>query len=476
MQSAERLLLEVASAKRTVGTPCPPSPSTILQCLQPDAISFNTIMLAWSSFSPKQGRRGRGASQGVGQASEDSASGHATATAKRTESILEMMQDLWDEERSNRTTSQSMQAAWDEHGGNETREEEHAPPPSGTIAPNISSYNTVLKAWSRSSDPEAALQALKVYQTVMEHSNVACLARESLVRGNSEPAGRKSHRVGDAFPDSRTLVILLQSLQHLSLSIGFQDALDTVESVFESMEKCDQQMQWSIENGIISSMARLNGGGKLKPILNVYSYNTLIKALSNLPTNWEERHHCCVRIDARIEEMKSPSSPFRREDVVQCLPNVITAWTKCAELAGKDEERVKLCAERAGAHIDELLTDSVQSNVGNDNFVGSYLIQAINETIALYGKAGMPSRADDLFLRSKECKTRNLATLSTIITVLCENNSGDIAFVEKSRGYLFDFEQEKMKISRSFIVPDMKFTSMYNEVISGNFPTLVLSS
>jgi len=416
-------------------------------------------MLAWSTFSPRQGRRERAADEDF--ADERT----ATTNAKKTESILEMMQDLWDEERSARSTLLSLRAAWEERGEGGMREEVHAPPSSGgTIAPDTSSYNTVLKAWSRTSDSEAAPRALRVYQTMMSRGNVACLARESLTLGNSGPAARrKGHTAGVAFPDSRTFVILLQSLQNLPSTIGFEDALDAIECLVQSAKKYEKQMQWSIENGILP-MARLNVRGKSKPILNEYSYNTIIKTLSNLPAedSWEESHRCCVRIDALIREMKQS----RPKDAFRCLPNVITAWAKCAERAGDDREQVRLCAERAGAHIDALLKESVQSNVGK-NFLGHYLVQAINETIALYGRAGMPSRADDLFSQSKGLNTQDLGTLSTIISVLCDNGSEDIAHVEKARDYLLEFEREKMGTSRPFVIPDMKFTSMYNNVISG---------
>eukprot|EP00571_Detonula_confervacea_P002118 CAMPEP_0172326454 /NCGR_PEP_ID=MMETSP1058-20130122/56571_1 /TAXON_ID=83371 /ORGANISM="Detonula confervacea, Strain CCMP 353" /LENGTH=361 /DNA_ID=CAMNT_0013043237 /DNA_START=1 /DNA_END=1083 /DNA_ORIENTATION=+ len=194
VQNAERLLLEVAANKVTAGAHFEPSPSTILQCLQPDVISFNTTMKALSEWAPRQKWNEEDRSN------EDPSMG--TATAERTESILEVMQDLCDEERKSRTTLQSMQAAWKEQGYGDGRAEKHAPPPSyRAIAPDTSSYNIVLKAWSRSSDPDDALRALKLYQTMIHRSNVACLAKDSLILQHSEPSERKSYnRVGDAFP------------------------------------------------------------------------------------------------------------------------------------------------------------------------------------------------------------------------------------------------------------------------------------
>ncbi|KAL7537797.1 hypothetical protein ACHAXR_008087 [Thalassiosira sp. AJA248-18] len=454
VQNAERLLLEVAS-KGMAGSQHP-SPSTILQCLQPDTISFNTAIKAWSEFSPRETRKHTRGHASDGDGPSDEGSTHmATATAERTKSILEMMQDLWDKERSNRSTLQSLQAAWEDNGLDVP--EQHAPPPSRAIAPNASSYNGVLKAWSRSSDPVAAVRALKTFQTMIERNNVTSFARESLMLQNSEPVDSRSYREG-AFPDSRTFVLLLQSLHNLSLSIGFRDAVDAVESIFHCVKQLDEQIHWSVDNGI-APISHLNDRGKPKPILNVFSYNTLIKTFSNLPTNWDESYQCCLRIDKIIEEMECDTSPV--------IPNAVTAWIKCADKAGNNKERIQLCVEKAGSYIDALLEDSIQSKGGNDNLWGFYLIQAINDTISLYGRVGECNKADELFLRARECNTHNLGTLSTIIDTLSENGSDDIAHVEKAQRYLLDFEQDKMRMSRTFIVPDMKFTSMYNSVISG---------
>ena len=68
---------------------------------------------------------------------------------------------------------------------------------------------------------------------------------------------------------------------------------------------------------------------KLKPILNVFSYNTLIKALWKIPTNWEESHECCLKIDDIIEDMKCATSSVSPNTVIGCLPNVITVSHGC---------------------------------------------------------------------------------------------------------------------------------------------------
>lgn len=151
---------------------------------------------------------------------------------------------------------------------------------------------------------------------MLNRNNVACLAtKESLILENPE---RRGNKVREELPvDSRTFVLLLQCLQSLPLSIGFRDAFDTIESIYDSMKQWDGQMKWSVEN---NTHVKADKRGD-DPILNVFSYNTLIKTLSKLPTNWKESHECCLRIEDIIEEMNSSVGP---NVVMQCLPNIIT--------------------------------------------------------------------------------------------------------------------------------------------------------
>jgi hypothetical protein len=466
VQSAERLLLEVMGRRSGSmdGPALPPSPSTILTCVQPDVISFNTAMRAWSEFSPKQQRTRRGTSSSFDECDDDRIGrvGTATATAERTEGILALMQELWDDERAARTTSTSVRAAWEGRrwiGGDDGRADRrggrHDPiiPGHGAIAPNSSSYNSVLKAWSRCSDPNASLRALAVYRSMISRANVASSARDSLVRG-----GTTSDGVGNAaIPDSRTFVLLLQSLRNLPASIGFRNALDAIECIIDSTKRWDEQIQWSVENNLLPSTP----GGELsqanRPLRNVFSYNTLIKTLSQIPSSWEESRECCLRIDDIVEGMDSGASSVRA--------NAITAWKKCAEHAGEDKERLRLCAKKSGLHVDVFM-DSMRSTTGNNTHEG-LLIQAISDAISLYGRAGMPSKADELFRRAKSHNAHNLGTLSTVIDALCENGLEDIAHVDRAKQYLLDFEAEKMKMSRFLVSPDMKYTKMYNAVIAG---------
>jgi hypothetical protein len=83
VQNAERLLLEVAGRDCTANG-MEPSPSKILQCVQPD------VVMAWSEFSLKAWTRTKR------EGEKDSPIELGTVTAGRTESILKLMQKMWD--------------------------------------------------------------------------------------------------------------------------------------------------------------------------------------------------------------------------------------------------------------------------------------------------------------------------------------------------------------------------------------------
>jgi hypothetical protein len=289
--------------------------------------------------------------------------------------------------------------------------------------------------------------------------NVASSARDSLVRGGTTAAANDGD--ASALPDSRTFVLLLQSLRNLPASIGFRDALDAVERIVDSAKRWDEQIRWSAEHNLAPPPSYPDGGDAARtnrPLLNVFSYNTLIKTLSQLPSSWEESHECCLRIDDIVEGMDFGASSVRA--------NAVTAWKKCAAHAGEDKERLRLCAEKSGSHVDAFMDSMKPSTTGNNRHE-SLLIQAVSDAISLYGRAGMPSRADELFRRAKSRNAHNLGTLSTVIDALCENGLEDIAHVDKARQYLLDFEAEKLRMSRLLVTPDMKYTKMYNAVIAG---------
>jgi hypothetical protein len=113
---------------------------------------------------------------------------------------------------------------------------------------------------------------------MISRCNVACLARDSLMPEYSKTTNDDGV---NAFPDLRTFVLLLQSLQRLSSSIGFGDAFDTIESIINSMKRWDKQIRWSVENNLAPSWDSGNAQNN-RPVFNIFCCNTLIKTLSKV--------------------------------------------------------------------------------------------------------------------------------------------------------------------------------------------------
>ncbi|KAL7496991.1 hypothetical protein ACHAWT_005399 [Skeletonema menzelii] len=437
VMNCERLLLEVVAREKTK-----PSPETILQHVQPDGISFNTVMKAWAGMSPKQRVDSK----------DEYAKKISSATAERTEGILEMMHEYYEKERAQLDTFESIQASWRERGGSSNALGELVAAPHGIpVTPNTASYNIALNAWSKISDPDSAIKALDLFKRMVHRCNTACIAREAMIADNAEVAHGRNPRVFNALPDSRTFTALLSALSHTSST--FNEACDLVLSIFVVMKEWDDQLEWCSQNKIGPPYIFRDSNR----VLNEFTYNALIRTLSRLPAinSWEEHYECCNQIDNIIEEMSQSVSP-----------NAITrgfginAWAACAMQAQDDESRV-ICAEKASIHMNELLSGSKFETEK------SVMINAINDVITLYGKASQPMKAVEVFEAAKEKQLYNLQSLASIVDSLAKNSYMDISYADKAKQYLLEFEKDKMRMSPSLVFPDMKYTRMYNSVISG---------
>jgi len=155
VMNCERLLLEVVAREKAK-----PSPETILQHVQPDGISFNTVMKAWAGMIPKQRVNSK----------SEYAKTMASATAERTEGILEMMHEYHEKERAHMNTLEAIQASWRERGGSSNTPGGFTTAPNGIpVSPNTASYNIALAAWSKSPDPDSTMQKLRM-ERMQEHS------------------------------------------------------------------------------------------------------------------------------------------------------------------------------------------------------------------------------------------------------------------------------------------------------------------
>lgn len=438
VHNCERLLLEVVAREKTK-----PSPEKILQQIQPDGISFNTVMKAWAGMSPKR----------QVDSKDEYEKTMARATAERTEAILEMMHEYCEKERAIDTTSQAIHAAFIECGGVKSRRAPSTPAHGIPVNPNTSSYNIAILAWSKSCDPDSAIKALDLFKRMVYRCNTACIAREAMTFDNTKAVYGKNARAFNAFPDSRTFAALLASLGHTSSNC--KEACDSVLSVFVAIKEWDDLLQWCEENDVgPTHLFRCSNR-----VLNEFTYNALIRTLSRLPTSnsWDDHFECCNLIDKIIEGMS--------EDSVE--PNAVTlgfginAWSSCAMHAHGDKSRFQLCAEKAATHLSKLLVDATKFQSEK-----SVMIHSINDVIALFGKASKPMEAVNVFETAKEKQLWNLQSLATVIDSLAKNSDMGISYADKAKQYLLEFEKDTMKMS-PLVLPDMKYTSLYNSVLSG---------
>ena len=448
VQGAERLLLEVASRRRAM-EPEDVSPSTILQCLQPDVVSFNTAIKAWSELCPRKHSK-----------SEDFRE-LANGAAERSLAILGLMEDLWEEERTSRSTLQCMEAAWEGFGTNTRDKAAKSFSMSWqykSVSPSISSYNSVLKSLSRSDDPSTCARAIRVYQSIMKRCNVACAARESLMIRNTNalPNPKEKFRF-ETYPDSKTFVLLLQNLDKLPLAVGYENAVEIAEQVYLTMKRWDEQLAWSGEHSIAPHLA-LNDTGEFNPVLNVYSCNSFISLLSRMASTGDDLRQACYRITEVISEMEKSQNEMQRPNMTT-YGQAVYAWS-CAASKVDNIIHSRSCAKVAADLLEKMI--DLSHNDWSYQNERNRLDGAIHDAIRAYGQAEMFDEAEGLYIRAKKLGLANFTTFASLIDVLA--GSEEIAQVDKARQYLSDFEVEELNTKSR---PDMKFTRLYNAVVMG---------
>ncbi|KAL7467537.1 hypothetical protein ACHAXS_007784 [Conticribra weissflogii] len=468
VQSAERLLLEVAetcpqfSPSRTDrDSTMERSPYNVLQVTQPDAYSFNIVMHAWSQLCPRPSR-----SNNSDDDEEGGSSPMASAAAERIHSILEMMFELNEQERAERTTYESI-AAEIEKSVNGSNDDALV---NKTITPNASSYNAILTAWSNCADIESASKALGLFRTMVERYNISCHARDALVR-NKLQNERGSSKVRldvtaktDSFPDSRTFVALLKSIQILYSSMLFEDALKLVDSIGEFAVELDDQNEWSHDRHILPP------SGKRRPerIINIFVCKSIIRAYSNLPaTTLEEYRRCCERIDDLIDSLESSYS-IKPDVAIRGM--AIHAWEKSNRFTHNDldkeaKDHAKIRSAKARVHADAILSD-MQPTTSKRGLLFEKPLSKICDVIAMHGDAAETSEAEELYLRARERNSYYLPIVSAIVEALSSNGTKSISHAKKAHQFLSEFENDVMK-SNLGILPDMKYTRLYNAVIAG---------
>jgi len=319
---AERLLLDLAMSRRgKVGhdgtnEQNAESKSTLLKYLQPDVVSFNTTINAWS----KSGRFEHVHGQKVDVTT--------ASAAERSESILRLLLDLHDKAK-----------------GLDYND---------SILPDRMSYEPVIQAWSRAYNPEAPERATKILEDMVERYNQAYSEADG-------PCFNHTNR--PPFPSRQTFSSVLTTWARTSLmnpsSKKCSHAIENAESLFRQMKKLGD-----------------DGYEQNKP--DTIAYNALLQVYANhVEVLLRQKHHrvatiesaidLCNRMEELVAEMVNVSSnkgdSITNEDTypdctthkVAMLP-LINLGTEIMNLKKNQKISVRAidCASTAKDHLKEL--------------------------------------------------------------------------------------------------------------------------
>jgi hypothetical protein len=397
---AERLLLDLAMSRsgnagndNTMKGNTDPK-STLLQYLEPDVVSFNTTIKAWS----KSGRFEKIAGQKV-----DVSTGSA---AERSEAILKLLQDLNDEAR-----------------GLDYND---------SILPDRMSYESVIQAWSRAHDPQATVRATKILEDMVERYNKA-YSEDNVLPFN--------HTNRPPFPSRQTFSSVLTTLARTSFTnptnAPSNNAIEHAESLFRQMKKLGN-----------------DGYEQNKP--DTIAYNALLQVYANqveiLLTR--KKHNAaaiknafdlCNRMEAIVAEMVAVSSS-KGDSITNEEPNPDFTTHKVALLTlirvgsnimnAKKNQKITIdanaCALRAKSHLKELtLTPSL----------GTLHLQAVKDLMNIFASIGDTEKMKDVYdlfsiLQSRSQSPSQVSSIEyeEILDLLLKSRNGRlvVADLEKS--------------------------------------------
>ena len=363
----EKLLLDLAMSQKNKAGPGQEQDSntnngkqqrsTLLEWIQPDIVSFNTIINAWS----KSGRyeHVRGHKRDV----------TTVTAAERAQAILTLLQDLHDE-------SQDFESVDD------------------VLLPNRMSYEAVIQAWSRAMDREAPTRAMTVLEDMLEryHSFYAQNDRPNTESGASPP-----------FPSHRTFSSALTTWARSS----HVDAIEKTEEILDHMKKLGNKgfehakpdtfaynaLLYAYANRISSMIEKRDRNGKQHHKANML----------------QEAYSLCSRMDEIIQEMIDVNLN-NGESITseETHPNFITYKTTLFPLIdiGKDMMGLRRnqtvpfsideCASRADSHLRKL-ERFMQQHSDSRRSSKILTIKPFKDLMTLYAAAGKQEKAKDIF-------------------------------------------------------------------------------
>ena len=328
---------------------------TLLSYVQPDVVSFNSVISAWAASIPSTSNNSKHKDR------------HNVNTApERADAILTLMKDLADSSTTNFHDEQ-------------------------IIRPDRRSYDAVINAWSRSSSPDALDQTLRLLNDMMKRYD----AFDSQMHGADFKQRRNLYKINaPPIPTAKTLSSIFscmtQSSFNMPRSIDAEDLLSKVK-------------KWYHQKGL---------NWKSDTVL----YNSLLSVIAkdnfrNNQNNIDSMYQTCSRIDDIIENDMTISS--EKSSSVLCQPDSVTygisisSWTSCAEalsskMKGKNKTGITNvaleCADNAMASLEKFI--STLSNYASEKNSKKEKRQPnmnkFNDVMKAYGIAQEPEKAEEI--------------------------------------------------------------------------------
>ncbi len=346
--------------------------TTLLEWIQPDIVSFNTTINAWS----KSGRY-----EHVAGEKRDVTT---ITAAERAEAILMLLQDMHDEDSEKGGTGNG-----DDHG---------------VLLPNRMSYEAVIQGWSFAMDQEAPDRAMKVLNDMLDRylSFYADQNRENSSDQN-HGSDRTSHGASPPFPSHRAFSSAITTWARSSRD----DSVEKAEDILKHMKELGSTgYEQSKPDTFAYNAVLYTYDSRIRFLLgNKYKYANQDHKLKLL----KDAYALCDRIDGIIQEMVENSVDNRNSITIEeTAPNFIThkvalfpfldIGTKAIALkrGQKSPFSIYECASRADSHL-RSLEGFLQDHSNSRRSSKSLTIETFKDIMKLYVSVGKYEEAKDIF-------------------------------------------------------------------------------
>jgi len=430
---AERLLLDLTSSRNQNlvqhATSCNGEERSIerdskllLSCVSPDVISLNTVINAWSKCRSSQPYQ-------ITIETSDCEDDAPMIFAERAESILNLMQDLYD-------SSDGLT-------------------PNNTIQPDGRSYDSAIQTWSNSGHPDAPKRAMQLLDKMLERYHHGI-----------------NHDYSSPFPSHYTFTFLLMAWANSKST----EAVDQAEALFERM------LQFS-ENGHSSNEPDTTVFNNLLAVYSKQLNNSRVidRQVTSTFLTLEKKFEYCSRMDQIATEMMTRQ---KCEPDGSTYGTIMRAWIGLAKEVSMSKSNSDQAQEKMNLLLSDCLDKSkkyllavIQHSTEVDSKKGARKnlnIWIFNDLIQLYGSALEPEKAEEIFHLAQnqnpqirvnaETFERLAGALSDFGTAVTTSNGLDA--LKKAQQILYKCENLYSTPNEIRFKPK-NLTNMYNGLIVG---------